>query len=51
MDAMIERLNPSRILVYGGAIDYDYKGIEVVYFGNDTTERMETWEAEEQARE
>lgn len=49
MDAMIDKLRPKRILVYGGKIEYDYKGIEVIYFENDTTERMETWEAEEQA--
>lgn len=51
MDAMIERLSPKHILVYGGEIDYDYKGIEVIYLGNETTERMETWEAEGQALE
>ncbi|NQN13828.1 hypothetical protein HPA25_07860 [Streptococcus suis] len=44
-------LKPKKILVYGGHIDYDYKGIEVYYFDNDTTERMDTWEAEEQALE
>lgn len=51
MDAMIDRLQPSRILVYGGAIEYDYKGVEVVYFGNDTIERMDKWAVEEQALE
>ncbi|HHT7822790.1 TPA: DUF4417 domain-containing protein [Streptococcus suis] len=51
MDAMIDKLKPKKILVYGGHIDYDYKGIEVYYFDNDTTERMDTWEAEEQALE
>lgn len=51
MDAMIDRLQPSRILVYGGAIEYDYKGIEVVCFGNDTIERMDKWAVEEQALE
>lgn len=49
MDAMIEKLRPTRILVYGGAIDYDYQGIKVIYFGNDTTERRKTWEVEAQA--
>lgn len=51
MDAMINKLKPKKILVYGGHIDYDYNGIEVYYFGNDTTERMDTWEAEGQALE
>lgn len=37
---MINRLNPKRIVVYGGKVDYDYKDIEVVYFENATTERM-----------
>lgn len=40
MDEMIDRLEPIRILVYGGKVDYDYKGVEVVYFDNATTERM-----------
>lgn len=34
MDAMIERLHPKTILVYGGALDYDYKDINVVYYDN-----------------
>ena len=37
---MINRLNPKRIVVYGGKVEYDYKDIEVVYFENATTERM-----------
>ena len=48
---MIEKIAPKRILVYGGEVDYDYKGIEVVYFGNETTERMDKWAVEEQALE
>lgn len=43
---MIKRITPSRIIVYGGKVEYDYQGIEVVYFGNETTERMESWAAE-----
>ena len=35
MDAMIERINPSLILCYGGNIEYDYKGIEVKFFDNE----------------
>ena len=34
MDAMIERIKPTKILVYGGELEYDYKGIEVVYYNN-----------------
>ena len=37
---MINRLNPKRIVVYGGKVEYDYKDIEVVCFENATTERM-----------
>lgn len=37
MDAMIERIKPSAILVYGSPIDYDYKGIKVVYYTNKTS--------------
>ncbi len=40
MNKMIERLSPTKIIVYGGKVDYDYKDIEVVYFDNATTERM-----------
>lgn len=40
MNEMIERLSPTKIIVYGGKVDYDYKDIEVVYFDNATTERM-----------
>lgn len=40
MNEMIKRLSPTKIIVYGGKVDYDYKNIEVVYFDNATTERM-----------
>lgn len=40
MDAMIERLTPERILVYGGELEYDYGSIEVIYYENATVERM-----------
>lgn len=40
MNAMIELLKPKRLLVYGGAVEYDYGDIEVYYFENATTERM-----------
>lgn len=40
MDAMINKIKPSAILVYGGMVDYDYKGIEVHYYDNKVTERM-----------
>ena len=38
MDEMIKRINPSAILVYGGALEYDYGSIEVLYFENKVTE-------------
>lgn len=34
MDAMIERLKPQTILVYGGALEYDYGDINVIYYDN-----------------
>ena len=40
MDAMIEKIKPSTILVYGGKLDYDYGNINVVYYENKVTERM-----------
>ena len=40
MDEMIERLEPLKILVYGGEVEYDYQGIEVRYYENATTARM-----------
>lgn len=40
VDEMIKRLTPKRLLVYGGQVEYDYKGVEVIYFDNAVTERM-----------
>lgn len=40
MDEMIKVVEPSTILVYGGALDYDYKDIQVAYFENKVTENM-----------
>lgn len=40
MDVMIELLKPKRLIVYGGAVEYDYGDIEVHYFENETTERL-----------
>lgn len=37
---MIRQIEPKTILVYGGKIDFDYGGIDVVYFENHVTE---TW--------
>lgn len=34
MDAMIQKIKPSAILVYGGILDYDYGDINVVYYDN-----------------
>ena len=41
MNAMIEKIKPSTILVYGGKVDFDYKGIDVRYYDNQVTERMQ----------
>ena len=40
MDELIKRKQPSRILVYGGEVPYDYGDIEIVYFKNNVIERM-----------
>jgi len=37
---MINQIEPSVILVYGGKLDYDYKDIKVIYFDNKVTEAM-----------
>ena len=42
MTEMIKQIEPSVILVYGGKIEYDYKGIEVRYYENKVTEN---WKA------
>ena len=45
MDEMIKRVQPSVILVYGGAVDYDYHGVEVRYYDNKVTERLRATDA------
>lgn len=40
MDAMIAKIKPAAILVYGGKLEHDYKGIPVHYYENKVTERM-----------
>ena len=40
VDEMIRRLKPKTLLIYGGAVDYDYGDIKVIYFENKVTERM-----------
>lgn len=39
MDAMIEVIKPSEILVYGGALEYDYGKIKPIYFENKVIEK------------
>ena len=39
MYAMIKKIRPSKILVYGGMIDFDYGNIEVAYYDNDVLQR------------
>ena len=34
MRAMIEQIEPSAILVYGGELEFDYGDIKVIYFEN-----------------
>ena len=40
MDEMIRVIEPSAILVYGGEVEYDYQGINVVYYDNHVTGKM-----------
>ena len=39
-EAMIEKIQPKKILLYGGMVDYDFGGIEVVEYVNHVTENM-----------
>lgn len=39
MDEMIKQIEPAQILLYGGALDYDYKGIKVREYKNDVLDR------------
>ena len=39
MREMIQAIEPTTILVYGGKLDFDYGDIEVIYFDNKVTER------------
>lgn len=44
MDAMIEKIKPKIILVYGGELEYDYpEDTEVIYYKNEVTERMKNY--------
>lgn len=41
MGAMIDKIKPKTILVYGGKLEYDYpEGTKTIYFENKVTERM-----------
>lgn len=40
VDAMIERLKPKTLIIYGGKVDYDYGDIKTFYYDNTVTERM-----------
>ena len=49
MDKMIEVIKPKTILWYGGKVDYEVKkGIDVIYFDNEVTERMKTYRGNEE---
>lgn len=37
---LIRRKHPQTLLVYGGAVDFDYGDVEVLYFSNAVTDRM-----------
>lgn len=40
--AMIERIKPSAIIIYGGKLEYDYGDIKTVYFENKVTENWKS---------
>lgn len=40
IEAAIKKVKPKRILLYGGMIDFDFKGIGVVEYTNHVTERL-----------
>lgn len=40
VDAMIQAIEPSTILVYGGKLDYNYGDIQVKYYENKVTEKF-----------
>lgn len=40
VNAMIDKIEPKAILVYGGKVEFDYRGIKTVYFENENTERL-----------
>ena len=40
VDAMIEHIKPSTIIIYGGEVEYDYGDINVIYIENKVTERL-----------
>ena len=40
--AMIDQIEPSAILIYGGKLDYDYGDIKTVYFDNKVTENWKS---------
>ena len=41
---MLKRLQPMRLIVYGGKIEFDYDDVEVIYIENAVTERMKEGE-------
>lgn len=42
MDEAMKRIRPSAVVVYGGEIDYDFKGTQAIYIRN---EMLERWKA------
>lgn len=40
VDELIKRKKPQALLIYGGAVEYDYGDIKTYYFANAVTERM-----------
>lgn len=40
VNAMIDKIEPKTIIVYGGEVEFDYRGIKTVYFENENTERL-----------
>ena len=48
VNEMIKQIKPSKILIYGSKIDYDFKEIEVIYYKNHNVERFDKLEKSKQ---
>ena len=45
---MIKQIKPSKILIYGNKIEYNFEGIEIIYYKNHITEKFDKMEKSKQ---